>query len=296
MGGHNEAMGRRAFGPTFVADVELGTASLVPDPDRLDGWLLLVDGTQQSYVDLSDPRYLPFEYTRWIGHVIDQLPDRPVRALHLGGGAMSLPRYLGAARPGSRSLVVEADARLVDFVRAHLPWPASDRIRVRVAEARATVATLTDGSRDLVILDVFDRARTPAPLTTREALADMRRVLTADGILVANLADRAPLAYSRRVLAGIAELVAGAGGELLVVTEPAVLRGRRFGNLVAVARTAGAPRLDPALLTRRCAGDPWPARVLGGDAVRELLAHQSPFTDEDAASSPEPPRAGLFDR
>lgn len=279
-----------------MAEVDLGTASLVADPDRLDGWLLLVDGTQQSYVDLADPRFLQFEYTRWIGHVIDQLPDRPLRALHLGGGAMTLPRYLAAVRPGSRSLVVEADARLVDVVRAYLPWPATDRIRVRVAEARTTVATLAEASRDLVILDVFDRARTPAALTTREALADLRRVLSGTGILVANLADRAPLDYSRRVLAGLAQEVAGRGGELLAITEPAVLRGRRFGNVVVVARTADAPPIDAAVLARNFAGDPWPARVLAGDAIRDLLAGQRPFSGDDAARSPEPPRVGMFGR
>jgi spermidine synthase len=46
-----------------------------------------------------------------------------VHALHLGGGALTLPRYLAHTRPGSRQLVAEVDDALTDLVREHLPLP-----------------------------------------------------------------------------------------------------------------------------------------------------------------------------
>jgi hypothetical protein len=37
-----------------------------------------------------------------MGHVIDQLrmPGEPITALHLGAGALTIPRYVVATRPG----------------------------------------------------------------------------------------------------------------------------------------------------------------------------------------------------
>ena len=56
-------------------DVDHGIAKLMPDVDRARAWLLTVDGAPQSYVDLDEPTYLEFEYTRRLGHVLDTLAE-----------------------------------------------------------------------------------------------------------------------------------------------------------------------------------------------------------------------------
>ena len=68
------------------------------DLDRTNAWMLMVDGTPQSYVDLDDPLYLEFEYVRRLGHVVDLAAPagQPLRVLHLGAGALSLARYVAA--------------------------------------------------------------------------------------------------------------------------------------------------------------------------------------------------------
>ncbi|MGH3588752.1 MAG: spermine synthase, partial [Pseudonocardia sp.] len=70
-------------------EVDSGTAELRADRDRRRGWTLLIDGAPQSHVDLDDPTHLEFDYVRRVGHVVDLAapPRRPLRALHLGGGA-----------------------------------------------------------------------------------------------------------------------------------------------------------------------------------------------------------------
>src|SRR5215471_12855598 len=117
-------------------EVRFGMAELVPDLSRTDSWLLFIDGIPQSQVDLDDPGYLEFEYVRRIGHVADLAfpAGDPLRALHLGGGALTLPRYLEHTRPGSRQLVAELDDALTRLVRERLPLPAGHRIRVRAAD------------------------------------------------------------------------------------------------------------------------------------------------------------------
>ncbi|MEU6446238.1 fused MFS/spermidine synthase [Streptomyces sp. NPDC046979] len=265
-----------------------GTAKLMPDVDRRRAWLLTVDGAPQSYVDLDEPAHLEFEYTRRLGHVLDTVaePGRELDVLHLGGGAFTLPRYLAATRPGSRQDVVEVDRGLLDLVAEHLPLPDGADITAHGADARAWLAAAPADSADVLVADVFGGSRVPARLTSVEYAREAARVLRADGVYVANLADGAPFGFLRGQLAGFATLF----GELALIAEPGVLRGRRFGNAVLVA--AGRP-LDIPALARRTAADAFPARIEHGAALRDFIGGARPVRDADAVPSPEPP-AGAF--
>ena len=57
--------------------------SLVADPQHKGGWVLLVDGVSQSYVDTKDETALRFSYMRRVATVIDSLAPSgaPIRAL-----------------------------------------------------------------------------------------------------------------------------------------------------------------------------------------------------------------------
>ncbi|MFJ7048062.1 spermidine synthase [Streptomyces sp. NPDC101112] len=275
----------RGRGTDVVAEaVDGGLAELVPDPDRARAWTLLVDGAPQSHVDLDDPVYLSFEYQRRLGHVIDLVAPagRPVHAVHLGGGAFTLARYVAATRPRSTQQIVERDAALVQLVRRELPLDPNARVRVRSTDAREGLAKVPDGWADLVIADVFSGARTPAHLTSTEFLTDVRRVLKPDGCYAANVADGPPLAHLRGQIATAAAVLP----ELALVADPTVLRGRRFGNAVLVA--SGRP-LPLAELTRRAASDPHPGRVEHGRALTDFTGGAAPVTDAAAVASPAPP-------
>ncbi|MEW1613814.1 MULTISPECIES: fused MFS/spermidine synthase [unclassified Streptomyces] len=267
-----------------IREVDRGTARLLPDVDRDRAWLLTVDDAPQSYVDLDDPSYLEFEYVRRLAHVVDCAApgDAPLDVLHLGGGALTLPRYVAATRPGSRQDVVEADRELLRMVREHLPLPDGSGITVHAADARARLEAAPPQSADLVVADVFGGSRVPSHLTSVEYARAAGRVLRHDGIYAANLADSAPFAFLRSQLATFAAVFA----ELALIGEPAVLRGRRFGNVVLLA--SHAP-LDTAPLTRRCAADAFPARVTHGEALARLVGRARPVPDADAVASPKPP-------
>lgn len=264
--------------------VDHGTAKLMPDVDRERAWLLTVDGAPQSYVDLDAPAHLEFEYARRLGHVLDTVarPGRALDVLHLGGGALTLPRYVAATRPGSRQDVVEADRGLLGLVAEHLPLPDGAAIALHAADARAWLEAAPGDSTDLLVADVFGGSRVPAHLTSVAYAREAGRVLRGDGVYVANLADGAPFAFLRSQLATFAEVFA----ELALIAEPGVLRGRRFGNAVLVA--AHRP-LPVAALARRAAADAFPARVEHGTALRNFTGDARPVRDEDAVPSPEPP-------
>lgn len=291
-------------------EVRLGSAELVPDVDRPGSWLLFLDGVPQSGVDLTDPGYLEFEYVRRIGHLADlAFPQgQPLRALHLGGGALTLPRYLQHTRPGSAQLVAEVDDELTGLVRAHLPLPAGHRIRVRAADARAVAESAREAHYDLVISDVFAGAVTPPHLTTAEFAAAAARALRPGGVYAVNVAaGPAPHGGTgggqRHAGAGAPQAQAdGLGGarsavatirsvykETLLLAEPAVLRGRRRGNLVIAASDQPLPE---AALARAVAGDPFPARAVTGADVARFAAGAPVITDATApANGPASPDA-----
>ncbi|AWW39429.1 spermidine synthase [Streptomyces cadmiisoli] len=288
MGKTRNARRAQAALEAVVETVDGGLAQLIPDRDRARAWTLLIDGAPQSHVDLDDPAYLSFEYQRRFGHVVDLAapPGRPIQAVHLGGGALTLARYVAATRPRSTQQVVERDGPLVQLVRRELPLAPNARIRVRSIDAREGIGKIPDGWADLVVVDVFSGARTPAHLTSTEFLDEVRRALRPGGLYAANLADGPPLAHLRGQIATAAARFA----ELALLADPAVLRGKRFGNAVLVA---GDLPLPLAELTRRAASDPHPGRVEHGRALIDFTGGAVPVSDADAVASPAPP-ASVF--
>ncbi len=273
-----------------------GSLEILRDLDRPRAWMLTVDGTPQSYVDLDDPRYLEFEYVRRLGHVLDLAAPagQPLRVLHLGAGALSLARYVAATRPGSSQLAVESNAALVALVRRRLPLSQPGRratghrgrIRIRVADARDVLEQLPAGSFDVVIADVFAGARTPAHLTSAEFDQAVANVLAPSGSYAVNVGDGPPLHHARGRLATICS----AFSDVCLIAEAAVLRGRRFGNLVLAAAAHELPVAD---LRRRVAADPFPARLVDGAELSQFRGSARPITDATATDSPAPP-ANVF--
>jgi predicted methyltransferase len=269
-----------------VEAVASGLAELLPDPDRGTAWTLRLDGAPQSYVDLADPTHLEFEYVRRMAAAIDLIAPaaEPLRVLHLGGGALTLPRYVAATRPGSAQRVVEIDGPLVELVRKALPWDKEARIRVGVADAREAIAGMRAAGYDVVVVDVFAGARTPAHLTSVEFIREVARVLAPTGWMIANVADGPPLRYARAQVATIRNVLPQA----CLIADATLLRGRRFGNLVVLA---GRTPLPIPELTRRAAGDWFPGRV--ETDLDRFTGGVAPVTDEQAVASPAPPE-GLF--
>lgn len=284
---------RRRAASVDQTRVDSGLAALVPDPDRPDAYTLTLDGAPQSHVDLRDPTRLEFEYVRRIGHVLDHAAPRgdPLSVLHLGGGGLTLVRYVAVTRPRSSQRVVEHDAALVDLVRRVLPMPRGCRPRIRIGDARAVLAALRPDAFDVVIADVYAGGRIPSSCTSVEFVAAVERVLRPGGLLVSNVADGASCAFARSQVATVRAVF----DPVLLVADAAVLRGRRFGNLVLVA---GHRPLPVAELTRLAAGDAFPGRVVEGERLDRFRAGARPVTDATARPTPEPPCSplGLADR
>ena len=226
------------------------------------GLTLLVDGAAQSHVDQVDPTRLFFEYVRRIGHVLDAIAaeGEPIRVLHLGGGAFTLPRYVAATRPGSTQLVVEHDAELVAVVLDRLPLPAHADIEVLVDDARnAVVALETPPPFDAVVVDLYTRLDAPAFVDEPEFMAECVRLASPGSLVVVNVADAPGLTRLRAQARALAR--ADPDAELLVAGDPSVLAGADEGNAVLIAAPSG---LGSHLADRLAAAGPFPVAVLTG--------------------------------
>ena len=267
-----------------------GIARVVP-AEFGGGFELLIEDTPQSHVDLADPTHLHFEYIVRMGALIDQLasPGAPITAVHLGAGAMTLPRYIAATRPGSRQQVIELEAPLVELVREHLPLPRGAAIRIRIGDAREGVRRLPpalSGAVDLVVADVYSGAQTPAHLTSVEFYTELAQLLGPAGVLLVNVADGPGLAFARRQVATLRAVLP----EVAILADAQILKGRRFGNLVLAASRGPLPA---DVLPRILAAGPHPAKLAHGAEVVAFAKDAAIVTDATAVASPRPD-AGLF--
>lgn len=267
------------------------TASITEDRFVRGGWVLSVDGVPQSQVIPDRPDALVFEYIQRIGTVIDLFrPERQaVSSVHLGAGALTLPRYLSATRPGSRSQVIEWEEDLVEFVRRHLPWNSDWSIRVRYGDARQMLTQLPrglQGAVDLVVVDVFSGNATPSHLTTAEFFGLLPPLLAPRGVVTVNLVDVRGGQFARAEAAALQEVFGFVG----ILGESGVVKGRRTGNyiMVATAETGTPPWWDD--MVRR---GPHPTTSMTGMKVDRFVSGISPQRDDALMPSPELTRSFL---
>jgi len=272
--------------PDTITLSESGLQATISDDRFVPGSLLLTIGaTPQSHLRVDRPDILEFEYIRRIGHIIDLLDPHgsPLTALHLGGGALTLPRYLETTRPGSRQQVIEWEPDLIDLVRRHAPWDPSWSLRVRYGDARALLDRLPAGLKeacDLIVVDLFAGDHTPAHLTSTEFYESALVYLAPTGALVVNVVDASGQRFARSQWATLSALCGFVG----VVGEASVVRGRRFGNLVTVGLKQSEEPTWWSELSRR---GPHPSATLSGMTLAHLISGHAPVTDQTATNSPQ---------
>lgn len=264
--------------PEHDARIDTGVVRLERDPDRRSGVTVMVNDVESSYLDLEDPSHLEFEYMQQIAAVLDVVKGEaePLRAVHLGGAGCALPRAIDAMRPGSRQLVVEIDAELARLARAWFDLPRAPRLRIRSADARAAVSGLKPAGVDVVVRDVFSGRGVPVHLRSVEFLDEVLRALAPGGLYLANGADSPPLAETRREVATVGCVFR----HVALLVEPAILRGRRYGNVVVVGSTDALPVRQ---LTRALLSLPIPVRLLVGDELEAFAGRARPIRDPTPA-------------
>ncbi|MEM7095257.1 MAG: fused MFS/spermidine synthase [Actinomycetota bacterium] len=220
-------------------------------PDQRSLWL---DQLRHGFVDLDDPTHLDIRYVRLFADVVDAMPDGPIDALHIGGAAFSVPRYVEATRPGSSQLVFEIDDELVGIAEQELGLVLGPDLQARVGDARLGFAELDTDTYELIIGDAFGSEAVPWHLTTSEVAAEIDRLLRPGGIYAVNIIDGPDGRFAAALMATLGEHF-----DHLGVIEPTDVReSNRLFNRLLVVSDAPLPELDIASADGRFVnGDPW---------------------------------------
>ncbi|AZA09451.1 spermidine synthase [Corynebacterium pseudopelargi] len=218
-----------------------GEVELREDPFQPGAWEVLVNGVPSSHIH-PDPLQLEFEYMRWMAEMLAWFESTAVaqsqlRITHLGGGACSLARYCCARWPKARNTVIELDEELTRLVRQWFDLPRAPQLKIRAAEARASVEAFQPHSRDVIIRDVFSGNRTPQRCSSLEFMQACARSLAPGGLYLANCGDHRDLQLARSELRSMQEVFA----HTACIADPAMLKGRRYGNIVLIGSDRPLP-------------------------------------------------------
>lgn len=227
----------------------------------IDGaYILSIGGAEQSHVNVDHPEEIFYEYLRRIGHLVDlAAPEgQPIRALHLGAGALTLARYIQATRPGSVQYAVELERELLDFVLQQLPLPDGTDLHPVIGDAREALAGLAPELLfDVIILDIFSGPDAPEHIACTAFYQEARARLTADGLLIVNVGDEPGLTLVRSQAAALRQAMA----DVAAFAEAGMFAGRYPGNIILAGTQFPWPRNWSVELAAR---GPHPAKVLAG--------------------------------
>ncbi|MGI9644857.1 MAG: fused MFS/spermidine synthase, partial [Ilumatobacteraceae bacterium] len=274
-----------ALGSACDSETAYYCVSIVADDDHPPGRTLVLDDLRHSYVDLDDPTRLEFWYVRRLVDAIDVTiaPGGAIDIVHVGGGALTVPRYVRATRPGSAQAVYEIDGDLVEIVEDQLGFEPGDDVEIVVGDGRLAIQDRADRSADVVLGDAFGGRAVPFHLTTVEFLEEVDRVLRDDGVYALNLLDGSEELFGKAEAATLAEVFA----HVVVIRGPFAIQGRGGNSVIVASRRP----IDADALSARLAADVDPTdgrpdevrgEVVGGPALEAYLDGAQILTDDFA--------------
>jgi spermidine synthase len=139
---------------------------------------LFLNGVQQGSM-IGDVSYAKYAYGLERLATIKGIP-KTVLVWGLGAGVYAR----AMAEAGSQVTVIEIDPMSEKVAREYFGLPAS--VKVIIGDARTETSRLTE-KYDVIVLDAFSGDSPPFHLLTREAFADLKKRLAANGLVVANI-------------------------------------------------------------------------------------------------------------
>jgi len=266
--------------PHGEVQTDFSTVTLTPDPGNTSRVTLYIDGVPSSHIDLEDPTHLEFKYMQWMAGMLNAwfAPDRGLRVMHLGAAGCTMARYINATRPTSHQLALEVDSKLAQFCRQWFDLPRAPQLRIRIEDGRTALNTSAPQRWEVIIRDAFVDSQVPNDLTSFQAVSQVHRALTPDGIYLANCADFPPLPLARREVATLAQFF---GKNIMITAEPGVFSGRRHGNVIILA-AKDHDRLSEvsARIGRNLRTSSIPARLITARELEVFAAGATPFSDD----------------
>ncbi|MEI9477932.1 MAG: fused MFS/spermidine synthase [Deltaproteobacteria bacterium] len=143
------------------------------------------EGVRQSVVKVGDPDHLELPYTRAMVSGLALCPD-PKRVLVVGLGGGTIPSFLHKHYPQTQIDAVEIDPVVVEVAKQFFGFREDATLKAYVQDGRQFIEERLN-VYDVIFLDAFGSENIPYHLATREFLEAVRRALTAQGIVLADV-------------------------------------------------------------------------------------------------------------
>lgn len=151
-----------------------------------------LDKLMHSVVDPYDPLYLYYthEYIQVEFARAALAANREPKALVIGGGGYTFPRYVNTELPAVQVDVVEIDPKVTQVAFDHLGLKPHPKLNPIHMDGRQFVAErAAPGSYDLVIQDAVNDLSVPAHLMTKEYNDAVKAALRPDGVYLLTIID-----------------------------------------------------------------------------------------------------------
>ncbi len=160
---------------------------------------LVLDRMVHSHSSLDDPTKLVYDYERMYAEITAHRADQDdhLRALFIGGGGYTFPRYMEAVYPGSDVDVIEIDPEVTEVAYEKLGVSRDAKITSFNEDARIVLSREPAETYDLIYGDAFNDFSVPYHLTTHEFNQRVRAWLAEDGLYVINMIDGAQARFLR---------------------------------------------------------------------------------------------------
>jgi spermidine synthase len=141
----------------------------------------------QSCISPREPEQLVLPYTRMLMAALYLHPE-PKRALMIGLGGGTIANALRQAVPGLALELVELDPAVIRVAGRYFGFEPGNFASVVAEDGRVFVKRAgREGKRyDLIVLDAFDHQYVPEHMMTREFFAEVKALLTENGVVAAN--------------------------------------------------------------------------------------------------------------
>ena len=143
------------------------------------------DGVRQSVVKVGDPDHLELPYARTMVSGLALCPD-PKRLLVVGLGGGTIPSFLHKHYPQTRIDAVDIDPVVVDVARQFFGFVEDATMKGYAEDGRKFIEERPN-TYDLIFLDAFGSESIPYHLATREFLEAVRRSVTTQGVVLADV-------------------------------------------------------------------------------------------------------------
>jgi spermidine synthase len=152
-----------------------------------------LDRLVHSYNSIEEPTRLHYGYQRTYAELTAYAAQRSpkLRALFVGGGGYTLPRYMEVTYPDAELEVAEIDPGVTQTAVELMGLHPRTRVISYNTDAREVVEAKQGAPPyDLIFGDAFNDFQIPYHLTTREFAQKIRNLLKPDGLYLALVIDR----------------------------------------------------------------------------------------------------------